>query len=307
MKFNEISTVLAVCLLMATGGCDRIKRLTAGKSSGQVVATVNGQEITRLELRDELGGFSSKDPKIMKQAQDQALQAIIVRDLLSQRAIEQKLDKVPFYTLNARRSGRNLLAKMYEQKLFQSVLPPTKQEAENYVVNHPEKYAKRRIYILDQIVTSVKPLAGQDFKLIKSLDEVKSMLTAKDIIYEQTMAAMDTVTADHDSIQRMDGLPPNEVFYFEQNGAYVFNVISLVRNAPVHGELATRFAMEELRKIQAEDFVRSQIVSVRVAAEPGITYGKGYQLDRPDAGIRSVTAAAAANDAAEATAANAKK
>ena len=69
------------------------------------------------------------------------------------------------------------------------------------------------------------------------------------------------------------------------------------------GELATRFALEELRKIQAEDFVHSQIVSVRLAAEPGIAYGKGYQLERPDVGIRSVTAAAAANNAAAAAAA----
>ena len=82
MKTKALVVVAAVSAGLALSGCDQVKKLVGGgKPTGQVVATVDGEEITSLQLRAELGNFSSRDPNIMKAAQQQALQRIILRRL----------------------------------------------------------------------------------------------------------------------------------------------------------------------------------------------------------------------------------
>jgi hypothetical protein len=84
LKAKSLMLVVVLPAALTLAGCDQVKKLVGGKPKGQVVATVGGEEITSIELGRELGNFSSKDPKIMKAAQQQALQQIIMRDLLTQ-------------------------------------------------------------------------------------------------------------------------------------------------------------------------------------------------------------------------------
>jgi len=278
-------------MVLAMTGCDKIKRKLSGQPGGQVVATVNGEEVTSLELRNEMGGFSSSDPKVMKQARDQALQQIIVRDLLAQKAQAQKLDKTPAYSLQVRRGERTLLAQMYESKLFATVAPPTRKEAENYIANNPDKFAKRRIILIDRMVAPAAQIAKDKIPAIKSLEELKTLLDAQASPYQQTVTAVDTLTAPPATVKGIDALPPGEVFVFQEGNVLVFNRVFQTRDAPFRGELALSYATDQLRKSQAEDFVRTQIVGVRRAAESSITYAKGYKPDNPDIGIAPVQGA----------------
>jgi EpsD family peptidyl-prolyl cis-trans isomerase len=287
---SKVLLVAAVAgLALGAAGCDKVKQKLGGQPSGQVIATVNGEEITALELRNELNGYSNPDPKIMKQAQDQALQQIIVRNILASRARTQKLDKAPQYSLQVRRGERTLLAQMYESKLFSNVAPPTRKEAENYVANNPDKFAKRRIFILDRIVAPANRIDKDKLAALKSLEELKGMLDSQAIPFQETAAAIDTLTASPDTVKGVDKLPPGEVFIFPENNVYVFNRIFQVREAPFRGELAIAFATDQLRKAQAEDFVRTQIVALRRSAESGITYAKGFKPDNPDFGVGPIT------------------
>jgi EpsD family peptidyl-prolyl cis-trans isomerase len=288
MSSKVVILALVAGLGLTTAGCDKIKQTIKGKSGGQVVATVEGQEITSLELRSELSGFSSPDPKVMKAAQDQALQQIIIRDLLAIRAKQQKLDKLPQFSLQVRRGERTLLAQMYESKLFQGVAPPTRQEAENYVANNPVKFANRKIYILDRIAAPAGQISKDQLVALKSLEELKTMLDSRGIGYQESAAAIDSLTAETDTVQGVEKLPPGEVFIFPEGNAYIFNRVSQVRNVPFRGELAINFATDQLRKLQAEDFVRTQILAMRRAAEANITYAKGYKPENPDAGVAPV-------------------
>jgi len=291
MRSKTLLLVLVAGVAVGAAGCDKVKRRLTGQPGGQVVATVGGEEITGLELRNELGGFSSPDPKIMKQAQDQALQQILVRDLLAQKAKDQKLDKTPLYSLQVRRGERTLLAQMYESKMFGNVAPPTRKEAENYIASNPDKFAKRRIIILERIVTAADRATKDKVASINSMEGLKSLLDAQATPYQETIATVDTLNADPDTIKGIEKLPPGEVFVFQQGNALVFNHVLQARDAPFRGELAIAFATDQLRKSQAMDFVRTQILGIRRAAEANITYAKGYKPDNPDFGVGPVKGA----------------
>jgi EpsD family peptidyl-prolyl cis-trans isomerase len=291
---------LVAAIALTTTACDKIKAKLTGQPTGQVVATVAGDEITSLELRNELSGFSTRDPKQMKQAQDQALQQIIVRMLLAQKAKAQKLDKAPQYTLQIRRGEDMLLAQLYESRLFGKVAPPTLKESENYVVAHPDQFADRRVYVVDQVLTTQGKLKMENLLPLKTLEEVKVYLNNQGVAFEESVAAIDSLTAEPNMLRSIESLPPAEVFIINQNGTLSFSRIASRKSAPLRGDLATGYAEQQLRQIQAQDFVRTQLLGMRRAAESSITYAKGYKLDNPDAGIVPVTGAPGAPAAAPA-------
>jgi EpsD family peptidyl-prolyl cis-trans isomerase len=265
------------------GGCDQIKKLIHGKPSGQVVATVNGQEITSLELRQELGNFQSRDPKIVKLAQQRALQQIIMRDLLVQKAKEAKLDKSAEFKLQVVRGEQGLLAQLYERSAASGVPAPTRQEAETFVAAHPQMFAQRRILIVDQVLAPPGKIDPQKFAALKTLDEVKNLFNSQNLPYQENVVTIDTLSANPQLIQQIDKLAPGDIFVVPQNGALVFNRVSETRSVPFRGDLTVNFATNALRTQRARDAVRTRLETIRKDAESKIVYAAGYKPPPPTA------------------------
>jgi EpsD family peptidyl-prolyl cis-trans isomerase len=281
MRSKALVIVLVAGLGLGAAGCDRIKRKLAGKPSGQVVATVNGEEITSLELRNEMSGFSTSDPKLQKIAQDQALEQIIVRNLLAQKARKEKLDKFPAFNVQVNRGERILLAQMYESRLFGKVAAPTRREAETYIAAHPEQFANRRIYIIDRMVAPSAHVTEAQVAAVGSIEQLRSMLDAQSAPYQQSVVVVDTLTADPGTAQGIANVPVGQVFVYKQGGALVFNRLIDTRQAPIRGEPAIDVAQNQLRKDQGQDFLRSQVIGLRREADANIIYANGYKPSAP--------------------------
>lgn len=290
-----MSAILPAALTLT--GCDQVKKLVGGKPSGQVVATVNGEEITRTELAAEMNGFSSKDPKVMKAAQQQALQQIIMRDLLAQNAKAQKLDKSPAYVMQVRRGEQTLLAQLFERKLAAAAAAPTREEAESFVAAHPSMFAQRRVLVVDQIAASPGgKLKPEQLQPLKTLEQVKGLLDSLSIPYREGATAMDTLTVDPRLMEQIDKLPPGEVFVIPQGGGVVlFNRISQTKSAPVTGDQAVNVAMNVLRNQKSQELIRNQLKNIRTSAESKIVYSSpDLKPPVPPAGGAAAPAAAAA-------------
>lgn len=279
MTSRILVALVAVGLALSTAGCDKIQRVfSGGQAKGQVVATVSGKEITELELRSEMGGFSSRDSRTMNLARQQGLQQIILRRVLAEKAKELKLDKTEMFNLQVQRGIQTLLSDMYESRIAQGVVPPTRDEAERYVAAHPAQFAERRIYILDVIVAPGSQVPRDKVLPLKNMAEIKAFLDRYQIPFQESVAAVDTLTATRENIDILNKLPPGEIFIVPEGAeAISFNHIYEVRSAPFRGSAAINYAMSALRGIQLEDFVHSRIVVARQAAEPNVVYGQGLK------------------------------
>jgi peptidyl-prolyl cis-trans isomerase C len=278
-KTLMLAAVLPAALMLS--GCSQVKKLFGGKPAGQVVATVNGEEITNSELRAELGGFSSKNPATMKAAQQQALQQIIMRDLIAQKARAAKLDKSPDYTMQVRRGEETLLAQLYERKLAAGAAAPARQEAEAFVQSHPMMFSGRKILVIDQLVTNPGKLKKEQITPLKTLEDVKALLNSQNMAYQENVAAIDTLSADPRMIEQIEKLPPGEVFVVPKGGAVVFNRVSGSRPVPVTGDMAIAYATNALRNQKAQEVVRTQLGAMRQGAEATIVYNAAYKPDKP--------------------------
>lgn len=303
MNSRTFLVALAAGACLVTTGCDKIKQMAGGKPSGQVVATVNGQEITTLELKSEMGNFSSQDPKIVKQAQQQALQTIILRKLVANQAKADKLDKTPDYTIQVKRGGEALLVQMFERKIAATVAPPTKRDAENFVLEHPDQFANRRILALDQVMAAPTKVAPEKFKDLKTLEDVKRLLESENVPFQEGSSDLDTLSAPPALTAAISRLPPGEVFLLPQRGVLVFNRVAGAKSAPFKGDLATNYAMRLLAQQHAQAAVRTKLEALRKASESKITYSAGFKPPPPAATTPAAAPAAPAAAPAPAPAA----
>lgn len=295
MKTKAIIVVTAVSAALALSGCDQVKKLVGGgKPSGQVVATVNGEEITSLQLRAELGNFGSRDPAIMKAAQQQALQRIILRKLLAEEARKQKLDKGTDYTLQVERGQETLLAQLYQRKLASQAVQSTRTEAEAYVNAHPEMFANRRVLFVDQVIAAPSKVPAERLRPLKSLDEVKALLNSEGVQYQENAVVLDTLTGNPALVKAVSELPPGEVFVIPQGGSLLFNQVTASRPAPFVGDMATAFAMNSIRGQKAQEFVTKKVTDLRKGAESKITYNAAYKPPPPKKAAPAAKAAAPA-------------
>lgn len=302
MKIRTFALAAGLGAAVMLSGCDRIKGLMGGggQPKGQVVATVNGEEVTALEMRAELGNFSSRDPAIVKAAQQQALQRIILRRLLAQEARKQKLDKSPEYTIQVKRGEENLLAQLYQRKLAGGTVQPTRQEAEAYVAAHPQQFASREVLLIDQVIATANKIPPDRLRPLKSLDEVKALLAQEGVAYQTNTSTMDTIQANPQMLEQIRKLPPGEIFVVPQGNTLIFNQINGARAAPFAGDMAANYAMQLLRAQKAQETVGKKIEAMRKAAEKTIVYNPAYKPAPPKAPAAKAPVAKAAAPAAAA-------
>jgi EpsD family peptidyl-prolyl cis-trans isomerase len=275
--------VAAVSAALALSGCDQVKKLAGGgKPSGQVVATVDGEEITSLQLRAELGNFGSRDPNVMKAAQQQALQRIILRKLLAEEARKMKLDKGTDYTLQVERGQETLLAQLYQRKLAAQTSQPNRTDAQAYVNAHPEMFANRRVFFVDQVIAAPSKIPPEQLRPLKTLDEVKALLATNGVQYQENAVVLDTLTGNPQLVKAVLGLPPGEVFVIPQGQSLLFNQVTATRSTPFIGDMAEAFAMNTMRGQKAQEYVAKKITDLRKGAESKITYNPAYKPPPPN-------------------------
>lgn len=303
MNTKTLAIILVASSSLALSGCDQVKKLMGGgKPSGQVVATVDGEEITSLELRAEMAGFSTRDPKIMKAAEQRALQSIIMRRLVAEEARKQKLDKSSDYQIQVKRGEEGLLAQMYEKKIAEKLTPPTQREADAFVEAHPDQFANRRVIALDQIIAPAGRVDTSKLEALKTLEDVKRQFQADGVPFQETSGELDTLSAPPGLVTAIAKLPAGEVFVLPQRGAYVFNHVAGEKALPFTGQMASNYAMRFLAQQKEQQEVSKNLAALRKGADAKIVYNANYKPPPPPKPGAPAAAAPAAGAPAPAAA-----
>lgn len=262
---------LAVCAasMLMLGGCEK-------KVGGQVVAVVNGQEITQQELNAELNGQQIPQNADRKAIMAQLLQRVVDRKLLVGKAKEQGLDKSPTYLAQVQRAQDAVLIDMMASNAAKSVAVPDAAAAAQFMAKNPAMFAGRKRYQLDQVVFQAgsDPALEAKLKPAKTLPEVESVLNSAGIKFQRGTAQLDTAMLPPAIASRIASLPPGEPFLVPQNGQIVVNVIRNAVDVPTPAQQAQPAAIEIMRRQAVEQAMRKQVEQARATAK--ITYDTGF-------------------------------
>ncbi len=256
-------TLLAISSI-ALSACEKT-------AEGQVVAVVNGEEITEQQLNAEIDAANIPDNVDKKAATQQLLKGLIDRTLLVQKAKAEGIDTSPEYINQSRRAEAQILIGLLADKTGKSIQLPDKAAVSKFISDNPSLFAGRKIYGLNQIVF---PVSGNDIieklKPAHSLDEVAAVLTANNIKFTRQSGALDTLGLAPEMAKRIADLPAGEPFIAPDKGQLVASVVMAVKDAPVPDDNAFKIAQNMLRQKKLREAMET--VQKEEATKAEITY-----------------------------------
>lgn len=269
--------VAILALGVAIAACGDKKKGVSDAPQGQVVAQVGGDEITMRELNVELRGAQLRSPEELKRAEIAALDAIVNRKILAAAARKQGVGDSADFQLTRQRAEEILLAEALQSQMGQKVARPSREEAEKYVATHPEIFAARKLYVIDQIQFGrpENPASLKEFEPLKSLDEVEQKLLRDNVEYRRVPSSIDARNAPAAMMKQIASLPANEVFLIPTGNTILVNQIKSARTIPFTGEPAIAFAQQVLASERVNGSVIKQLEAIRKAAGT-VNYKKGY-------------------------------
>ena len=153
-----------VFILLATTitACDnKDKESTeASKANTQVVAKVNGDEISIHQINFQLGRLTQQNQAQLNEAQNkeaakQILARLVDQQLLIQQAVESKLDRNPNVLQALEASKKEILAQAYLEELMSKAEKPSTDKITAFYNENPELFEKRRVFRLQELIVEV--------------------------------------------------------------------------------------------------------------------------------------------------------
>jgi EpsD family peptidyl-prolyl cis-trans isomerase len=137
----------ALSLIVFVGALAGCERVAADRADAQLVARVNGIEISARQVRT--GAASSVA---------QAVEKIIDRELLAQKALEAGLERDPLVKDTIDNARRQVLAQAYIERVARTneggAAKPSRDEVRAFYNDNPALFAERRIYRMRELVVS---------------------------------------------------------------------------------------------------------------------------------------------------------
>jgi EpsD family peptidyl-prolyl cis-trans isomerase len=132
-----VGTLTGLMLGCGAGGA-------APGNATQVVAKVNGRELTVSQLNQELVAMNAPDSGAA--STQEALKRLIDKELLVQAASQAKLDVDPIVQLHIDAALRETLAQAYEERQVYPSVPIDEAELHKFYDSNPDLFSARRVY-----------------------------------------------------------------------------------------------------------------------------------------------------------------
>ena len=142
---------LLITLLVAGCGDKKDGAATEDAKATQVAAKVNDTELTVHQVNFALKRIPNLNKEQSKAASLQVVRSLVDQEVIAQKALSDKLDRDPMVVQALDAARRQILAEAYMSRKLGTPVEPSDAEVSDYFDKHPELFAKRKIYRLQEI------------------------------------------------------------------------------------------------------------------------------------------------------------
>jgi EpsD family peptidyl-prolyl cis-trans isomerase len=177
-------SVLATTLALGLTACGK---KSDEKVATQVAAQVDSEEISVHQINQALSRTKAANvtPESVKAMSREILEKLIEQQLAVNQAKETKLDRTPEVITQLEAARNEILARAYVQKIVGSLSKPTPEDLKKYYVEHPQLFAERRIYNIQEIVVPAAAGVAKDLQGFadsnQPIENAAAWLKGKDI------------------------------------------------------------------------------------------------------------------------------
>ncbi|MET0857063.1 MAG: EpsD family peptidyl-prolyl cis-trans isomerase [Telluria sp.] len=285
---RQLRCVVLILSMAALAACGNKPK---DSKPGQALASVNGAEITVLQLNEELQR-AGVGPAQQETASKQLLQALIDRQLLQNAAAAEKLDRDPKVMQAVERAKALIVAQQYMQHRIGNVPRPTRAEVEAYFNNNPQFFIRRKQFSLQELVLASADLTPQlkaAADAARSLDDIAAWMEANKVKFGRTQVTRSTTDLSPEMAARLLGMQKGQLFIVKEGERSLIISIAEVRDAPVTLDVAAQQIEQFLINKRNKERAAAELARLRASAR--IEYlNKSMALDAtPAAGSPAAT------------------
>lgn len=269
-------SIVAAAIVLS--GCKK----SAEAPTGQVVATIDGSEITTADLQAELGGAVSSDPKVAARQQQAALQSILTRKALAAEAKKRGLDKTPAAAITRQKAEEMALVSMLEQSVVSKVPKVSRDEAQSFVREHPAQFSQRQMLTLNQFL--VPQMTQELAKAIEPIDkmaDIKALLDQRGVAYRTGGTVIDTMTLDPAIAGKIAAMNVGDTFVIPSPAGAQIAEIREREVVPLTGDQAVQAATAIVTQQRRVGQLREQLASVMRDAQKSIKLNPQFEKKGP--------------------------
>jgi peptidyl-prolyl cis-trans isomerase C len=261
--------VLCAALILAAAGLSACGNKAKESKPGQALASVNGTEITVLQLNEELQR-AGIGPSQQEAASKQLLQALIDRQLLQGEAAREKLERDPRVMQSIERAKALIVAQEYLRKRIGNQPRPSAAEVEDYFKKNPQFFSQRKQFNMNELViatTDMTPALKAAADGAKSLEEVAAWMDAQKIRFARTQLARSTADLSPEMSAQLLRMPKGQLFIVKENERTLLISIAEIREAPVPLEVASQQIEQFLINKRNKESAAAELARLRASAK----------------------------------------
>jgi EpsD family peptidyl-prolyl cis-trans isomerase len=265
-----------ICLALLTSACSNKEGATESKAETQVVAKVNGDEISVHQINFQLGRVTQNSRVQLteaqgKQAAEQILARLVDQQLLKQQAIEAKLDRDP-RVLQAIESSKNeILAQAYLEREMQNASKPSVSDIDTFYSEHPELFSERRVFRLQELVVDVNQDKHEEIedslKTIKGINEIANWLKSKNYAFNANSNVKAAEQLPMEILRKIQLLKDGEFIVIPTDRALNIVHLAASQSAPISRDKATSIIEQYFLNQAKTDLAKKELAELNKNAK----------------------------------------
>jgi EpsD family peptidyl-prolyl cis-trans isomerase len=269
MKYPILVTVLAFGLV----ACNSKE---AEKPVGQIAAKVNNGEISVHQINYVLSrtpsavNTSEAVPKLRREI----LSRLIDQELAVEQAVERKLDRSPDILMAIENAKREILARAYVEQIASGLPKPTVEEAKKYYAEHPQLFAERRIYNIQEIVipatNQVTDQLREMLEAGKPMEDIANWLKSKDIKFAAGSATRPAEQIPLELLPKIHPLKTGQGLILQSPQSITVMRLAASQSVPVSEDVALPRIQQFLGNQRASEAAKEEFKALKAKAK--ITY-----------------------------------
>lgn len=260
--------LLTVILAIALGGCGN---KDGEKTATQVVAKVNGAEISMHQVNHFLAKAGNIPSAQLERARKSVVDRLIDQELLAAKAIEEKLDRTPETLMALESARREVLARARVEQLLAAAPKLGAGDVTRYYSTHPELFAERQIYNLQEIVFAMPKEGIADIQALvnkgAAMTEILDLLKSRNVQFGTNAGVRAAEQLPIDLLKVLHGTKEGStVLSSTPQGPIVIKVLG-IRKMPVDEATARPAIQKFLFNQRVAETTANELKSLKSAAK----------------------------------------
>jgi EpsD family peptidyl-prolyl cis-trans isomerase len=268
-----------IALVLALSSCGKAD---VKKASGQVVAKVNGDEISVHQLNNAIARSNDIPPDEARQAGIQLLERIIDQELLVQKALKDKLDRDPQVMLAIEDAKRQILARAYVDRAMAASSMEGRDEIRKFYQGNPALFERRRIYRVHELAVVAPPEKLDALQAAaagaKSLQDVAGWVKSQKLVFQTAISSRPAEEMPLNILSQVFEMPEGRIAVIPNpSGATVVQLLQ-AQEASLSEQQATPAIERYLQGRKRLAVAQAEVAKLREQAK--IEYVGGFEAPR---------------------------